>query len=92
MWNPYYKKALIRLLLSIPILFILFGSSALSFLVAWSRLSAPGWTDTFAMLEQNIGHIECCSAFLLICSITASFEKSSPSFLAVIGLVRSVVR
>ena len=50
MWNPYYKKALIRLLLSIPILFILFGSSALSFLVAWSRLSAPGWTDTFAML------------------------------------------
>lgn len=67
MWNPYYKKALIRLLLSIPILFILFGSSALSFLVTWSRLSSPGWTDTFAMLEQNIGHIECCSAFLLMC-------------------------
>ena len=68
MWNPYYyKKALIRLLLSIPILSILFGSSALSFLVTWSRLSAPEWTDTFAMLEQNIGLIECCSAFLLMC-------------------------
>ena len=67
MWSPCYKKALIRLLLSIPILIILFGSAALSSLVDWSRFSAPDWTECLAILEQNIGLIECCSAFLLMC-------------------------
>ena len=67
MWNPYYKMALIRLLLSIPILIILFGSATLSFLVDWSRLYASGWTETFAGLEQHSGLIGCCSAFLLMC-------------------------
>ena len=67
MWSPCYKKALIRLLLSIPILIILFGSAALPSLVDWSRFSAPDWTECLAILEQNIGLIECCSAFLLMC-------------------------
>ena len=67
MWNPYYKKTLIRFLLSLPIVIILFGSAALSFLVAWSRLYAPNWTETFSMLEQNSKLLECCLALLLMC-------------------------
>ena len=67
MWNPYYRIAMIRLLLTLPILVILFGSAMLSFLVEWSRLYASDWTETYAILEHYSGLIGCCSAFLLMC-------------------------
>ncbi len=67
MRNPVYTKALIRLLLSLPLLVLLFGGAALPSLFAWSRLYAPNWTETFSSLSQNMWAVECCAAFLLLC-------------------------
>ena len=67
MRSPFYEKALIRLLLSLPLLVLLFGSAALPSLFSWSRLYAPNWTEIFSSLLQNAWMIECCSAFLLMC-------------------------
>ena len=66
MKNPAYKKALIRLLLSIPLLAALFISAPLPSLFEWSRLYAPNWTETFAFLEKNAKIIECCLTLLLV--------------------------
>ena len=65
MKHPAYTKALIRLLLSLPLLAALFCSAALSSMYDWSRLYAPNWTETFAFLEKNHVYFECVSAFLL---------------------------
>ncbi len=65
MKHPVYTKALIRLLLSIPLLAALFASAALPALFDWSRLYAPNWTETFAVLEQYAEYFECGFAILL---------------------------
>lgn len=61
-----YTKALIRLLLSIPLLAALFCSAALSSMYDWSRLYAPNWTETFAFLENNKSYFEFGFVFLLV--------------------------
>ncbi|MBO4852534.1 MAG: HAD family hydrolase [Schwartzia sp.] len=68
MKNPVYTKALIRFLISLPLLAALFGCSALPSLYMWSRLYAPNWSNTFDMLAQNAGFVECCAALLLMCA------------------------
>lgn len=60
-----YTKALVRLLLSVPLIAALFGSMALPSLYDWSRLYAPNWAETFAFLENNKAYFECSFALLL---------------------------
>lgn len=67
MKNPAFTKALIRLLLSIPLLVLLFGSAVLPTILSWSRLYAPNWSETFSMLTENASLIESIAAFLLMC-------------------------
>ena len=67
MKTPVLTKTLIRLLLSIPLLVMLFGSAALPSILSWSRLYAPNWTETFSMLVENTPFIECGAAFFLMC-------------------------
>ena len=67
MKNPFHTKALIRLVASLPLLAVLFGCGALPSLYAWSRLYAPNWSETFALLAENAGLVECCAATLLMC-------------------------
>lgn len=65
--NPAFTKALIRLLLSIPLLVLLFGSAVLPTILSWSRLYAPNWNETFSVLTENASLIESITAFLLMC-------------------------
>ena len=65
MKNPAYTKALLRLLLSVPLFAVLFGSAALPSVFEWSRLYAPNWTETIAHIEKNTVLYECCVAILL---------------------------
>lgn len=67
MKNPAFTKALIRLLLSIPLLILLFCRALLPTILSWSRLYAPNWTETFSLLTENASLIESCTAFLLMC-------------------------
>ena len=67
MKNPAFTKALIRLLLSIPLLVLLFGSAVLPTILSWSRLYAPNWSETFSLLTENASLIESIAAFLLMC-------------------------
>ena len=67
MKNPAYIKTLIRLLLSIPLLVLLFGSALLPTVLSWSRLYAPNWTETYSFLTENALLIESIAAFLLMC-------------------------
>ena len=67
MKTPVLTKTLIRLLLSIPLLVMLFCSAALPSILSWSRLYAPNWTETFSMLVENTPFIECGAAFFLMC-------------------------
>ena len=67
MQSPFHKKALVRLLLSLPLFVLLFGAAALPPLADWSRLYAPNWTGFFSTLSRHTGMLEGGSAFLLIC-------------------------
>ena len=67
MKTSVFTKALIRLLFSIPLLVLLFGSSALPSMLSWSRLYAPNWTETFSVLMDNTPFIESGAAFFLMC-------------------------
>ena len=64
---PVFAKALVRLLFSLPLLVLLFGSAALPAMLSWSRLYAPNWSETVSMLIDNAPSVTCGSAFLLMC-------------------------
>ncbi len=65
--SPFHTKALVRFLISLPLLAALFSCATLSSLYSWSRLYAPNWTDTFALLANYSGSVECIVALLLMC-------------------------